>query len=65
MPELKIFVALQIYIGIFRYPSLHQYWESEIRHPPFSHMSLVYYEQINGFFHLSPPEKNTKKTIGL
>ena len=61
IPELKIFIALQIYIRIFRYPALHQYWESEIRHPPFSLMSLVQYQQIKRFFHLSPPEKTYDK----
>ena len=55
------FCPSTVYIGIFRYPPLHQYWESEIRHPLFSHMSLVRYLQIKRFFHLSPPEKSYDK----
>lgn len=43
-------------MGIVKYPNIEMYWEPELKHAPFKYMSLVRYQQIKRFYHLSPPD---------
>ena len=54
-PELHIFFAIQIYMGIVKCLNIEMYWEPELKQAPFKYMSLVRYQQIKRFYHLSPP----------
>ena len=42
-PELQIFIAIQIYMGIVKYSDIEIYWEPELKHTPFKYLSLVRY----------------------
>jgi len=53
-PELRIFFAIQIYMEIVKYPNIEMYWEPALKHASFKYMSLVRYQQIKQFYHLSP-----------
>ncbi|RPA88625.1 hypothetical protein L873DRAFT_1908232 [Choiromyces venosus 120613-1] len=45
-PELRIFIAIQIYMGIVKCPNIEMYWEPELKYAPFRCMSLVHFQQI-------------------
>ncbi|CAG8660293.1 6911_t:CDS:2, partial [Paraglomus brasilianum] len=56
--ELIVWIALVIYQGLFKLPSLDQYWNKDPKYPIHhiaKHMSLKRYEQIKRYLHISPP----------
>lgn len=58
IPELKIFLGLIIYMGVFSSPRNPDYWTSNPRWPQHGigrYMSQNRFEQLNRFFHISPP----------
>jgi len=57
--ELKVFVGLQILIGVYQYPGIEDYWSGGqgVKHPEFEKMSCNRYLQIKRYFHLSPPDE--------
>jgi hypothetical protein len=49
IPELKIWIALLIYMGLFKFPSVCDYWNSDDRFPKHKitrHMSLYRFQQV-------------------
>ncbi|CAH1763412.1 11977_t:CDS:2 [Entrophospora sp. SA101] len=49
VPELKIWIALLIYMGLFKFPSVNDYWNSDDRFPKHKitqHMSLYRFQQL-------------------
>jgi len=54
--ELKVFVGLQILMGVYQYPGIEDYWfgGQGVKHPEFEKMSCNRYLQIKRYFHLSP-----------
>ena len=56
--ELIIWIALVIYQGLFKLPSLNQYWNEDPKFPIHhisKQMSLKRFEQIKRYLHISPP----------
>jgi hypothetical protein len=53
--EIKIFVGIQIYMGVYRYPAIEDYWTNTAKHSPMSRMSCNRYQQIKRYFYISPP----------
>jgi hypothetical protein len=56
--ELIIWIALVIYQGLFKLPSLNQYWNEDLKFPIHhisKQMSLKRFEQIKRYLHVSPP----------
>lgn len=56
--ELIIWIALVIYQGLFKLPSLNQYWNEDTKlpiHTISKQMSLKRFEQIKRYLHVSPP----------
>ncbi len=56
--ELIIWIALVIYQGLFKLPSLNQYWNEDLKFPIHhisKQMSLKRFEQIKRYLHISPP----------
>jgi len=54
--ELKLFIGLQILMGVYDYPAIADYWGDGVKHPEFHQMSCNRYQQIKRYFHLSPPD---------
>ncbi len=55
--ELIIWIALVIYQGLFKLPSLNQYWNEDLKFPIHhisKQMSLKRFEQIKRYLHISP-----------
>src|ERR1044072_6645343 len=56
--ELIIRIALVIYQGLFKLPSLNQYWNEDSKFPIYhisKQMSLKRFEQIKRYLHISSP----------
>ena len=56
--ELLIWIVLVIYQGLFKLPSLDQYWNENGKlpiHPISKQMSLKRFEQIKRYLHISSP----------
>jgi hypothetical protein len=57
LSELKIFLAILIYMGLFKMPSIEDYWNNlpqYPQHPITRYMSLLRFQQIKRFLHISP-----------
>jgi len=54
--EMRIFIALLIYISINRNSNIESYWSNRLTiHKPMEHMTFYRFEQIKRYFHVSPP----------
>ena len=60
--EMRIFIALLIYIGIDRNSNIKSYWskDSLTIHKPMQRMTFYRFEQIKQYFHVSPPSQPNK-----
>ena len=59
--EVVTWLALVIYQGLFKMPSINQYWNEDPRHPIHSiskQMPLKRFEQVKRFLHVSPRLNN-------
>jgi hypothetical protein len=56
--DLRVFIAIVIYIGLERNASVKDYWIRPIRHEPMRRMTLYQYEQIKRFFYVLNPLNN-------
>ena len=61
--ELKVFIGLQILMGVYRYPGIVNYWSGGqgVKRPEFEKMSCNRYQQIKRYFHLSPPDETYQR----
>ena len=68
VPELKIFIAITIYIGIYRFPIIHDYWRTDsIASVPEilrGKMPRDRYVLLRKFLHCSDPAAEDSFTIG-
>ena len=58
--ELRIFLGIIVYMGVFRQNSVSEYWSTSPECPQHNitnFMSLVRFEQLKRFFHASSPDK--------
>jgi hypothetical protein len=54
--EMRIYIALLIYIGIFGASNIKGYWSKELTiHRPMEHMTYFRFQQIKRYFHVAPP----------
>jgi hypothetical protein len=54
--EMRVFIALLIYISIDRNSNIQSYWSNSLTiHKPMEHMKFYRFEQIKRYFHVSPP----------
>jgi len=56
--ELIVWIALVIYQGLFKLPSLNQYWNEDAKFPIHNiskQMSLFRFEQLKRYLHISSP----------
>jgi hypothetical protein len=55
--EMRIFIALLIYIGIVSASNIVSYWDKDglTIHRPMESMTLFWFQQIKRYFHVSPP----------
>jgi Transposase IS4 len=55
--EMRIFIALLIYIGIVSASNIRSYWDKDglTTHRPMESMTLFRFQQIMRYFHVSPP----------
>jgi len=58
LSEIRIYIAIAIYIGLERNQNIKDYWKKPIRHKPMQRMTFVRYKQIKKFFHVSNPWNN-------
>ncbi|RPB07015.1 hypothetical protein P167DRAFT_579723 [Morchella conica CCBAS932] len=61
VPELKMFIGVKIYMGVYRFLAIDDYWKEECKHPPMEKLSLNPYQQIKPFFHISPFKEELSK----
>ena len=61
--NLRVFIAIAIYIGLERNASVKDYWIRPIRHKPMWRMTLYRYEQIKRFFYVSNPLNNPTSIV--
>jgi hypothetical protein len=61
--EMRIFIALLIYMSIDRNSNIESYWfkNSLTIHKPMEHMTFFRFEQIKRYFHVSPPPSQTNQ----
>src|SRR5437667_5331968 len=59
--EMRIFIALLIYIGIVGTSSISSYWNKDglIIHKPIDYITFFCFKQIKRYFHVSPPPTPT------
>lgn len=71
--EIKVFIDVSVYMGIYRSPSIREYWNTDSKsgllHKPVSdNMGKTRYEQLRRFLHVGDPTKSTnelkKSTFG-
>lgn len=58
LSDFKIWLGIVIYSGVFKLPSIRDYWKSSDKYPSHKitdYMSLTKFEQIKRFFHISNP----------
>jgi hypothetical protein len=69
VPELKIFVGILIYMGVHREPSVECYWRTKQEEGPLHtvrlYMSLVRFQQLKRYIHISPWEIHRKGANGM
>ena len=53
--ELQVYFGTLIYIGTLKVPRLQDFWNTKLYNETSQHMSLVRFEQIRRFFHISDP----------
>ncbi|PKY61043.1 hypothetical protein RhiirA4_280836, partial [Rhizophagus irregularis] len=64
--ELKIFIAILIYMGIFKLPAIRDYWQTKHHYPKHNitkFMTCVRFEQIKRYFHVSSIIDQENKTL--
>lgn len=54
---MKIFIGLQIWMGVHPEPAVEDHWKRERQDPIIHHMSCNRYLQIKRYFHISPPDE--------
>lgn len=68
VPELKVFVAITIYMGIFHFPTIHDYWRTDGIAPVASiiteKMTRNRYVLLRKYIHCSDPSEEDQFTIG-
>ena len=57
--ELKVWVGLLFYMGLVVCPATKDYWAEGYRQEPMSAMSLIRFQQIKRYLHVSPPTTTT------
>lgn len=65
--ELRVWIGICIYMGIFKSPALEDYWKHDGLHPlhPITkYMSLTRFEQVKRYLHVSPVNIPTHTTDG-
>jgi Transposase IS4 len=62
--EMRIFIALLIYIGIIGASNIESFWDKDglTIHKPMKFMTFYRFEQIKRYFHISPPPSTTART---
>lgn len=68
VPELKVFVAITIYMGIFHFPTIHDYWRTDGIAPVASiiteKMTRNRYVLLRKYIHCSDPSEEDQFIIG-
>jgi hypothetical protein len=59
--EMRIFIAILIYMGIVSTSNISSYWNKSglTIHKPMEYMTFFRFEQIKRYFHVSPPPTST------
>jgi hypothetical protein len=61
--EIQIYIALLIYIGIYKNSNIEDFWSKEITiHKPIEYISYFCFQQIKHYFHVSPPPVSNNPT---
>lgn len=55
IPEMRIFIGLQIWMGVCHLPANEDHWRTKTRHLIMRYMFCVRYQQSKRYFHISPP----------
>jgi hypothetical protein len=66
LPEIKIWLGIVIYAGIFKSPSIQDYWKKSDKYPQHeitNYMTLKRFEQIKRFFHISDPSEVVQQDL--
>src|SRR6266542_2517816 len=66
LSELRIFIAMLIYMGIFKLPSIKDYWKSKYHYPKHNitkFMTCLRFEQIKRYLHISSIIDQNNKTL--
>lgn len=61
--EMRIYLGILIYMGIFQQPTTHDHWKASDEYPQHrftQYMTLTRFHQIKRFFHVSPPSEPSK-----
>ena len=65
MEELRVFLGVVIYMGVYPCPQIEDYWNTDLKkgpnHTVAIHMSLVRFEQIKRYLHVSSIEADTRQ----
>jgi len=61
LPEIRIFIGLQIWMGVNCLPAIEDHWQTGTCDPIMRYMSCNRYQQIKRYFHISPPEDTYKR----
>jgi len=60
IPEIQIFIGLQVWMGIYHIPAIEDNWRNETQYPIMESMSCNQYQQITRYLHISPPDDTYK-----
>jgi hypothetical protein len=66
LSELKIFLAIIIYMGLFKMPSMKDYWNNKQQFPIHNitrYMTCIRFEQIKRFLHISPIDSQSQSNV--
>jgi hypothetical protein len=66
LSELRIFIAMLIYMGIFKLPSTRDYWKNKYHYPKHNitkFMTCLRFEQIKRYLHISSITDQDNKTL--
>src|SRR5258708_5596215 len=63
--EIQIFIGIMIYIGIYHYPILHDYWQSDLKkkepiYPITLYIRRNRFKDLKRYFYISDPADKLK-----
>ena len=65
--ELSIWLGIVVYMGVHNSSAVRDYWRHDglnLAHPISEYMGQTQFEEIGGYFHVSPPDQPKETPLG-